>query len=88
MKSIVLVALTLLIVFIDASAQTKIANFGDDFSLNPTSSSWKYYWNKPNNWQAGSNPGDLLTGEIGTVSAYAPLISTGNMLSADGDGPG
>ena len=63
----------------------KMAGFRDDFSLNNASSNWKYYWNKPDNWQAGSNPGDLYTGEIGKVSSYTPLISTGNMLSADGD---
>jgi hypothetical protein len=82
----ILVAIFFLIVLsFKATAQTKVAGFRDDFSLYPSSSSWKYYWNKPNSWQAGSNPGDLFTGEIGTVSSYAPLISTGNMLSADGD---
>jgi len=67
------------------TAQTKVANFTEDFTLDPTSSNWKYYWNKPDNWQAGSNPGDLSTGAIGNVSSYTPLVSAGTMLSADGD---
>lgn len=76
----------LFIVFCTTStAQTKVANFKDDFNLSPVSSDWKYYWNKPNNWQAGSNPGILSSGAIGVVSSYTPLVSEGTMLSADGD---
>jgi len=81
-----IVSMLLFIVFCTTStAQTKVANFTDDFSLSPTSSAWKYYWNKPDNWQAGSNPGDLSSGAIGNVSSYTPLVSAGTMLSADGD---
>lgn len=85
----ILFAILMCVIWVTGStAQTKVANFKDDFSLNPSSLNWKYYWNKPNNWQAGSNPGDLFTGEIGTVSSYTPLISNGSMLTADGDDNG
>jgi len=85
MRYILIATFFLIILFVGTTAQTKVAGFRDDFSLYNSSSNWKYYWNKPDNWQAGSNPGDLSTVEIGRVSSYAPLISTGNMLTADGD---
>ena len=85
MRYILVATFFLVVLSFKATAQTKMAGFRDDFSLNNASSNWRYYWNKPDNWEAGSNSGDLYTGEIGNVSSYTPLISNGNMLSADGD---
>ena len=68
-----------------SNAQVHIANYADDFALNTTSSQWEYYWNQPDGWIAGSNTGNLATAAIGDTTSYVSLVSTGTMLTADGD---
>jgi len=85
MKNFITTMLILVAFYSTLDAQTKIANFQEDFNLSPNSGNWKYYWNQPDNWQAGINSGDLSSGAIGTISSYTPLVSAGTMLSADGD---
>jgi hypothetical protein len=83
--------LVVIISFTNIFAQDNVAVFQSDYDLNNNTnadSQWKYYWNSPDNWVAGSNPGDLSTGAIGDPESYTAMISTGAMFTADGDGDG
>lgn len=82
---------TLLVTFFaitNAFSQKVVANYKKDFDTKNNTdkaSAWKYYWNAPQGWEAGSSTGDLNTGTILDRSSYTLLKATGSMLTADGD---
>ncbi|MFV1995400.1 MAG: hypothetical protein ACC661_08175, partial [Verrucomicrobiales bacterium] len=55
-------------------ADTLVTSYRSDFSATQGANDWRYLWNAPTGWVAGSSVGDPATGEIGSLTSYREFL--------------